>query len=102
MRTLPVRVGQEARDDLQKIEAFIALQGRPAQAADFVEAILARCAKIGGLPFGGSPRDELMQGARSVPFKRAVTIVYTVEDEWVTIQGVFYGGRDVDGHFTSE
>ena len=99
MRTLPVRFGPEAESQLQAIETYIAQQGRPENGAEFAGAIAARCMKIGDLPYGGTPRDELFAGARSVSFKRSATIIYTIEDEFVVIQAVFYGGRDIGSYY---
>lgn len=98
MRTLPVAFGPEADAQLRNIEHYIATQGRPDEGRRFVEAIVARCLKIGGVPYGGTSRDDLIEGARTIPFRRNTTIVYTVEDDAVVIAAVFYGGRDIDAY----
>jgi toxin ParE1/3/4 len=43
-------------------------------AEGFVRRITDRCARIGGVPHGGRPRDDLAPGLRTVPFERAAVI----------------------------
>ena len=64
-------------------------------AAAFVTRIMARCHKIGDVPFGGRARDDLVPGMRTVPFERSAVVAYRVTDV-VEITNIFYGGRDYE------
>lgn len=99
MRRLKVRYRPHALSDLREIFDFIALaSGSQSVARDFVRRIMTRCRKIGDVPFGGRPRDDLAPGLRVVPFERTAIIVYLVDDA-VEIVNVFYGGRDYEAVF---
>ena len=45
-------------------------------------------------PRRGSPRDDVREGMRTIPFRRRATITYSVVGEDVIVDGVFYGGQD--------
>jgi toxin ParE1/3/4 len=59
-----------------------------------------------------TPRGDLSEGLRTVPFEHSAIIAYKVETNCVRITNVFYGGRDYetfylgalpdDGDFESE
>lgn len=97
MRRLPVVWREEALSDLSDIYRFIAEQsGYPEQAWRFFQRIQGRCARIGDVPHGGRPRDDLAIGLRTVPFERVAIIAYVVESDTVRVTNVFYGGRDYE------
>ena len=75
---------------------MLRIGGNQITAERFVRRIKARCDKIGILPLGGRPRDDLAPGLRTVPFERRAIIVYKVEPSCVRIVNVFYGGRDYE------
>lgn len=96
MRSLKVDYRPEALADLQSIFWFIVENGGSESTAQrFVERIMARCRKIGDVPFGGRPRDDLFPGLRTVPFERSAVIAYRVH-QVVEVTNVFYGGRDYE------
>jgi toxin ParE1/3/4 len=97
MRRLPVVWREEALSDLSDIYQFIAEQsGHPQQAWRFIQRVQARCERIGDVPNGGRPRDDLVTGLRTVPFERVAVIAYVVESDTVRVTNVFYGGRDYE------
>lgn len=97
MRGLPVVWREEALSDLSDIYRFIAEQsGYPEQAWRFILRMQARCERIGDVPHGGRPRDDLVIGLRTVPFEREAVIAYVVESDIVRVTNVFYGGRDYE------
>lgn len=49
---------------------------------------------------GGTPRDDLELGLRTLPFERAAVIAYKVEQETVRIGNVFNGGRDFEALYS--
>ena len=58
-----------------------------------------RCDRIGNVPHGGRPRDDLEPGLRTVPFEHSAVIAYKVEDDLVRIVNIFYGGRDFESFY---
>ncbi len=87
----------EAIADLAEIYRFIAIRSQNrAIARDFVGRIKERCERIGYVPLGGTPRDDLEPGLRTVPFERTAVIAYKVEHDTVRIGNIFYGGRDFE------
>lgn len=96
MQRLGVTYRPKALDDLHAIFRFIVERGgSEVVARRFVERIMARCLKIGAVPFGGRSRDDLFPGLRTVPFERIAVIAYRVGDA-VEITNVFYRGRDYE------
>jgi toxin ParE1/3/4 len=65
---------------------------------NFVSRILQRCRRIGNVPHGGQPRDDLMAGMRTVPFEDSAVITYFVTDK-AEIVNIFHGGRDYDAFY---
>lgn len=102
MRRVKVTFRPDAIADLQHIYQVVATaSGSHAVASKFVARIMARCRRIGDVPRGGRPRDDLMPGLRIVPFEHAAVIAYHA-DAWVEIVNVFYGGRDYERLFRSD
>ncbi|CCV04026.1 conserved hypothetical protein [Mesorhizobium metallidurans STM 2683] len=96
MRRVKVTYRPQAISDLQGIYRIIAQASQSDTAASgFVQRIVARCRKIGDVPNGGRPRDDLEPGLRMVPFERTAIIAYRVTNA-VEITNVFYGGRDYE------
>lgn len=87
----------EAIDDLEHIYRFLRdLSLDPATARAYVVRIRERCRRIGKVPQGGTARDDLEPGIRTVPFERRAVIAYRLSDRCVEITNIFYGGRDFD------
>ena len=90
-----VRYRPEAVAGLEEIFRFVLRVSRSRITAErFVTRILARCRRIGDLPFGGRARDDIAPGLRTVPLEHRAVIAYMVEVDSVRILNVFYGGRD--------
>ena len=89
MRRVKVTFRPDAIADLQHIYRVVAAaSGSNAVAAKFVARIMARCRRIGDVPRGGRPRDDLVPGLRIVPFVHTAVIAYHA-DAWVEIVNVF-------------
>lgn len=74
----------------------------PMTAERFTARLVAACERIGRVPHGGRPRDDLLPGLRTVPFEKRAVIAYLVEAETVVITNVFYGGRDYEALYRQE
>lgn len=96
MKPYRVTLRSAALADLQSIEAYIAREGSPEIAKRFVNAIAECCFGLDHFPNRGTPRDDLRPGARTIAFRRSVTILYAVGEREVAVLGVFYGGRDLE------
>lgn len=95
MRSLPVRLREEALADLEEILTHLVDSGADDAVVDgFVDRIRQKCFSIGHMPEGYPARPDLGSGIRLVPFERSAVIAYRIEEEAVEIVNVFYGGRD--------
>lgn len=74
----------------------------PVTAERFTARLVAACERIGNVPHGGRPRDDLLPGLRTVPFEKRAVIAYMVEAETVVITNVFYGGRDYEALYRQQ
>lgn len=93
----------EVISDLAEIYRFVAIRSQNRIVArDFIDRIKNRCSRIGNAPFGGTPRDDLELGLRTVPFERTAVIAYKVEQEAVRIGNIFYGGRDFEALYPAD
>ena len=100
MRRIKVVYRPEAADDLEEIYRFVRdISRNGAVARDYVERLSARCRRIGDVPFGGTPRDDLVEGLRTVAFERRAVIAYRVVADQVEITNIFYGGRDFEAFY---
>jgi toxin ParE1/3/4 len=97
MHRLKVTYREEALLDLQDIYRIVFEMSRSHLVARrFIKRIEARCDRIGFVPRGGRPRDDLQVGLRTIPFEHSAIIAYKVEDNSVDISNIFYGGRDYE------
>ena len=97
MQRLRVEFRPSANVDIAAIFEYIFEASRSsAVAGRFVRRIRDRCERIGDVPLGGRPRDDLAPGLRTVPFERSAVIAYIVEGGAVQITNIFYGGRDYE------
>jgi len=97
VRRLRVEFQPEARADLVDIfRVVLRFSESNVIAERFVARIIDRCERIGNVPLGGRPRDDLQPGLRTVPFERSAVIAYAVDADRVRITNVFYGGRDYE------
>jgi toxin ParE1/3/4 len=95
MQNLKVCYRPTALTDLEDIfNVVLTVSKNPVTANRFITRLLRRCDRIGIVPRGGRPRDDLETGLRTVPFEHTAIIAYKVENERVEIANIFYGGRD--------
>ncbi len=95
MRNFPVIIQDSAKRDVANIRLYLEIQiGSRSIARNIAKRIVKRALRIGLIPFGGRPRDDLSLGLRTVPFEDKAVIAYRVEKNRVLIVRVFYAGRD--------
>ena len=83
-----------ARRDLEDLYDYIADRASPQIAFTYLSRIEANCLDFADFPERGTRRDDLEPGLRIVGFERRVTIAFHVSETAVTIDRIFYGGRD--------
>jgi toxin ParE1/3/4 len=98
VKTYTVVFAPEAEDDLVELLEYIAEHGSPANAARYIEAIVAYCETLTSFPHRGMPRDDIGPGLRVTNYRKRAVIAFEVDDESarVAILGVYYGGRDFE------
>lgn len=100
IRRLPVLLSEQAVADLEAIAGHIlGASGSEKIASGFATRIRQRCKRIGDVPHGGRPRNDLSPGLRTVPFEHSAVIAYIIDEDSVRITNVFYGGRDFEALF---
>lgn len=93
-----------ARQDLKDIFDYIAARAGSAIAQSFATKLYQHCVKLEHMPQGGTRRDELRRGLRTIGYRRRATILFEVDHErsQVIILGVYYGGRNYQDDFSDE
>jgi toxin ParE1/3/4 len=85
----------KARLDLLALYDWIAEQAAPKTAYDYTSNIEAHVAKLANFPERGTPRDDLVAGLRTIPYRRRTVNAYRVLEAGVEILALVYGGRDL-------
>ena len=102
MQRLRVKFQPEAVAELRAIFEYVReVSGSVSIAQAYTKRIKARCDRIGDIPLGGRPRNDLAKGLRTVAFERSVIIAYRVTAECVVISNIFYGWRDYEALFSA-
>lgn len=103
MRRLEVIYREDAALSFEAIASFIIINGASIETAErFIARIRRRCERIGEVPLGGRPRDDLLPGLRTVPFEDSGVIAYIVRNDRVEIVDIFYGGRDYEALYRED
>jgi toxin ParE1/3/4 len=93
---------RKARADLLALYDWIAEQADPDTAFDYTRKIEAHAAKLADFPERGTPRDDLVPGLRTIPYRRRAVIAYRELDDEVEILAIAHGGRDLGREFGEE
>ena len=86
----------EAQEQITSLYRYIADAASPSVAARYAEAIVSYCEGLGLFPLRGTKRDDVRLGLRTTNYRKRTIIAFTVEDDTVSIIGVFYGGQDYE------
>jgi toxin ParE1/3/4 len=89
----------EAALDVSNLYDYIAKRSGSARAIGYVSRIEAYCREFRLFAERGTKRDEVRPGLRTVGFERRITIAFHVEPEFVVIDRILYGGRDLKRAF---
>jgi toxin ParE1/3/4 len=69
------------------------------RADGYVGGIVDFCNGLSTVPLRGTQRDDLLSGLGVTGFGWRVTIAFIVTAEAVPIEGIFYGGQDLEAEF---
>ncbi len=86
----------DARADLLALYDWIAARADPDTAFDYTSRIEAHAEKLAEFPERGTPRDDLVPGMRTTPYRRRTIIAYRVVGGEVEILRLVHAGRDWD------
>jgi toxin ParE1/3/4 len=96
MKRYEVVFTPEAEEQLAQLYRYIAENANADVALRYTNAVVEYCEGLATFPLRGTPRDDIRPGLRTTSYRRRTEIAYTVEDEKVSIIGVFHGGRDYE------
>jgi toxin ParE1/3/4 len=86
----------EAQEQLAALYRYIAEHNAPEVAERYTSAIVSYCESLVILPHRGTRRDDVRPGLRITHHKKRTVIAFTVDEEQVSIVGIFYGGRNYE------
>ena len=96
MRRYAVVWRPSARADLFALYDWIAERADPDTAFAYTGRIEAHVARLAEFPERGTPRDDLVPGLRTTPYRRRTVIAYRVSGDEVEILRLVRAGRDWD------
>lgn len=85
-----------AEAQLDSLVLYLSERSSEEIAFRFVDGIVDYCESLATFPVRGAARDDVRPGLRITSYRRRVAIAFAVEDDRVTILGVFYGGQDYE------
>jgi len=91
-----------AERELDDLFDAIALNAGPLVASRYIEGLLDFVEGLAGFPKRGTIRDGKVEGLRIIGYQRRVSVGFVVNDETVTILGVFAKGRNVTSDLLAE
>lgn len=98
---LSVRLSPRATAELKGIAGWITEQADSETAVAYVTRVREACLAISDRPSGGTPRDAIGPGLRSVTFERRLLIFYRVGRSEIVIVRIIHGSRDLKKVFRS-
>ena len=92
-----VEFAPEAESQLLALYFHIALAASPNIATHYTDSIIEQCQTRSTFPNRGMKRDDIRPGVRVFGIRKRVSIAFVVEDDVVTILGIYYGGQNFEG-----
>ena len=91
-----------AERHLKELYDWIATASSPETAERYMLSIFDHCDRLGDFPMIGVAHDDIRPGLRTIGFRRRAVIAFTVTETNIEINGVYYGGRDIDSILLAE
>ncbi|NTE82433.1 type II toxin-antitoxin system RelE/ParE family toxin [Agrobacterium tumefaciens] len=97
MKRYTVILHEEAEAELLRLYGDLASYERagPEVAWRYVSGIRSFLNELSTFPKRGTVREGRIPGLRIIGYRRSVSIAFSVEDNYVMVLGVFYGGQEV-------
>lgn len=86
----------EASANLVDVYCHISETASPEIAARYTDAIINFCESLETFPHRGTMRDDIRPGLRITNFRKRAVIAFMVDEDAVSILGIFYGGQDYE------
>jgi toxin ParE1/3/4 len=96
LKTYQVNFSPEAEEQLAALYRYLAVEASPNIAERYTDAIVTYCEGLATFPHRGNCRDDIRPGLRITNYKRRTVVAFEVSDEYVSIIGIFHGGRDYE------
>jgi toxin ParE1/3/4 len=96
---VPVIFTLLAERQIDSLYEYIAVRAGSRRADAYIGRIIDYCKGLAVFPLRGTSRDDLLPGLRTIGFERRVTIAFMVKPDRVLIEGIFYGGQDLEKSF---
>jgi toxin ParE1/3/4 len=88
-----------AERQIDSLHRYIADRASEHTADGYIGRIITFCQGLSTFPLRGAARGDLLPGLRTIGFERRATIAFTVTADAVLVEGVFYGGQDLETNF---
>lgn len=97
MKTFRVIFSRGMSEDLMELEEYIAFKTTLETAEHYIDGLIVECESFRLVPYRGSTRRELRADMRIIGYKRAVSIVFRIEEnqQLVIFLGISYRGRSI-------
>lgn len=94
-----VVLSEQALADLDELHAYISEQSFESRADDYIDRIERFLNNLSDFPRRGTAHEEIHPGLRTIGFEGRATIVFSIAEDTITIEGVLYGGRNWQHRF---
>ncbi len=97
MKRYTVILHEQAEAELLKLYGELASYERagPDIAWNYISGIRSFLNELSAFPKRGTVRQGNIPGLRIIGYRRSVSIAFAVEDNYVMVLGVFYGGQEI-------
>ncbi|MGB4584501.1 MAG: type II toxin-antitoxin system RelE/ParE family toxin [Rhodoferax sp.] len=86
----------EAMAQVEALYTYVSQAAGPDVASRYTNAIVTYCEGLHTFPLRGMRRDDIRPGLRIANYKKRAVIAFAVEDDVVSVIGVYYGGQDYE------
>jgi plasmid stabilization system protein ParE len=91
-----VLFSEAAVEQLTQLYNYIAEAASPSVALRYADAIVKYCESLCVFPLRGTRRDDVRPGLRITNYRKRAVIAFAVDENVVSIIGIFYGGQDYE------
>lgn len=86
----------EAEEQLADLYRYIAAAAAPSVALRYTQAIVQYCESLQTFPHRDTRRDDIRPGLRTTNYRKRTVIAFAVDEDIVSVIGIFYGGQDYE------